>query len=86
MNVSLLLAPLIDKFKASNPKIYALVVVILVLVITGAESGTMYGLFEMTETVGQVIKWAGLALLALTGSRTTRYVKKSSSAPPTNLR
>ena len=64
------LAALFDKFKAKNPKIAAVLIIVLIMLIAGLENGLagMVGLGHLAEVI---LKWASMILLGLQGSRTT---------------
>lgn len=65
-----LLARLFDKFKAKNPKIAAIIILVLIMLLAGLQNG-------LAEAVGlpnlgaTAVQWVSIVLLALQGSRTT---------------
>lgn len=69
-----ILAQLFDSFKLRNPKLAALVVVVLITIIRFAEEGTALGLFALPEWAAEGVQWVSTILLAIMGSRTTRYI------------
>lgn len=71
-----LLAQLFDKFKLQSPKLAAIVIVALVTIIKFADEGTALGLFILPGWAAEAIQWVSTILLAIVGSRTTRYIAK----------
>lgn len=69
-----LLAQLFDSFKAKNPKVAAVLILVLVTITNFAEQGTLIGLFTLPEWAAEVVKWVSLALLGIVGSRTTQIL------------
>lgn len=75
MNIlELYIAKLVDGFKASSPKWYALVVLVLGTLIYMAENG-------LPDLIGYdlaaVVKYISIVLGFLTGSRTTAVIKQA---------
>lgn len=72
--IELFLARIFDSFKASNPKLAAIIIFILGVVIYAANNGLpdLIG-----EDLTKYIEWAVFALAALTGSRTTKVLNES---------
>jgi hypothetical protein len=72
--IELYLAKIIDTFKASNPKIYAAVVLGLGTIIYLCDNG-------LGDIVGaelaEVVKYTSIVLGLLTGSRTTAILKEN---------
>lgn len=69
--IEIILARLFDSFKASNPKIAALIIFILGVVIYAANNG----LADLIGTdLTKYVEWVVFALAALTGSRTTKVL------------
>lgn len=75
-----ILAQLFDSFKMRNPKLAALVVVLLVTIIKFADQGTALGLFVLPEWAAEGVQWVSTVLLAIVGSRTTRYLGDAQSS------
>jgi len=69
-----ILAQLFDSFKAKNPKIAAIILFVLGAVIYAANNG-------LPELIGvdlsKVVEWVAFVLAALTGSRTTSFLKEN---------
>lgn len=78
--ITKLLARLFDSFKAKNPKIAALIVTFLLMVLTGLENGLgdYLGISQIVETV---VQWVTYVLLALQGSRTTKVLYGKDERP-----
>lgn len=66
--INLILAKLFDQFKTANPKIAAIVILVLGTLIYWSQNG-------LGDLIGvnlaEVVKWASIVLGFLTGSRTT---------------
>jgi len=69
-----ILARLFDSFKLKNPKIAALVVVVLLTIIKFANEGTMLGLFVLPEWASTAVQWVSTLLVSVVGSRTTNFL------------
>lgn len=68
-----ILANLFDKFKAKNPKVAGIIILVLGTVIYLAENG----LGELLgQNMSEVVKWVSVVLIALQGSRTTELLNK----------
>jgi hypothetical protein len=69
--INSILAKLFDNFKAKNPQLAGFVILLLGTVIYLSENG-------LPELIGAdlsvVVKWVSVALVALTGSRTTNIL------------
>lgn len=78
------LAELLEKFKLKNPKVYAVVVVVLLTAVYVAQQGTVFGLFTLSPAVSGIITWISVILAALFSSQTFAYLKPTSQAkrPP----
>lgn len=67
-----ILAQIFDKFKAENPKLAAILILLFGTVVYLADNG-------LGELIGYdfavVVKWVSLALGFLTGSRTTNVLR-----------
>lgn len=68
MNLNTILAPIIDKFKSKNPKIYLGTVATLLAIYVGLD---VYD----GEGLANILKYIDLGFLALTGSRTVVFLK-----------
>lgn len=77
-----ILAQLFDSFKLKNPKLAAIVVIALVTIIKFAEEGTALGLFVLPEWAADGVQWVSTLLLAIVGSRTTRFIAAEQAAKP----
>jgi hypothetical protein len=71
--ITQILARLFDSFKAKNPKIAAIIVTALLMIITGLENG-LGSYLGISEIVESVIQWITYILLALQGSRTSNIL------------
>jgi len=78
------LAELLEKFKLKNPKVYGVVVVVLLVAIYFAEQGTAFGVFTVSPLVAEIIKWASVILGMLFSSQTFPFLSPTSQAkrPP----
>lgn len=72
--LELYIAKIVDAFKAGNPKIYAIIVLVLGTLIYLSENG-------LGDIVGydlaNIVKYISIVLGFLTGSRTTAVIKKA---------
>jgi hypothetical protein len=75
-----LLAPIIDRFKAKNPIVWAVIQAILFTLQYFFMNGPEWGIFppdlEWVSTLLQIITWI---LAALVGSRTFKFMKKNTA-------
>lgn len=78
------LAELLEKFKLKNPKVYGVVVVVLLVAIYFAEQGTAFGIFTVSPLVANIIQWASVILGMLFSSQTFSFLSPTSQAkrPP----
>lgn len=74
------LAELLEKFKLQNPKVYAIVVVVLMVGIYFAQQGSFLGLFTLSPVVASVIEWVSIILTGLFSSSTFGFLSASSQA------
>lgn len=75
--ITKLLAQLFDAFKAKNPKVAAVLILVLVTLINFAEQGTMLGLLSLPQWAAETVKWVSLILLGIMGSRTSQILATS---------
>ena len=68
------LASFFATFKAKNPAVAAVIMVILSAAIATVESGQLYGVIPVSDWVQEAIKYVSLFLLAVTGSETWQYL------------
>ena len=72
--LELYIAKLVDAFKAGNPKIYAIIVLVLGTLIYASENG-------LGDIIGydlaNIVKYISIVLGFLTGSRTTAVIKQA---------
>lgn len=78
------LAELLEKFKIGNPKLYAVIIVVLMVGIYFAQQGTLFGLFTLPPLWAGVVEWAGIILAGLFSSSTFPFLSVlSQSKRPT---
>jgi hypothetical protein len=72
--LELYIAKLVDAFKTGNPKIYAIIVLVLGTLIYSSENG-------LGDVIGydlaNIVKYISIVLGFLTGSRTTAVIKQA---------
>lgn len=69
-----ILAQLFDSFKAKNPKIAAIIILVLGAFLWAAQNG----LGEVSGVdFSKAMEWVVFVLAALQGSRTTQYIKEA---------
>lgn len=78
------LAELLEKFKLKNPKVYAVVIVLLLAAIYFAQQGTAFGLFTLSPAVASIVQWVSVILGMLFSSSTFQFLSPTSQAkrPP----
>lgn len=78
------LAELLEKFKLKNPKVYAVVIVLLMAAVFVAQQGSVFGLFTLSPAVASVITWLSLILAGLFSTSTFPFLSPASKArrPP----
>ncbi len=69
-----ILAQLFDTFKANNPKVAAIIILVLMTIIGFADQGSMLGLFSLPGWAAETLKWVSTVILAIVGSRTAKYL------------
>jgi hypothetical protein len=72
--ITRLLAQLFESFKSKNPKIAAILLMFLSLVVWFAEQGSLLGLLPLSGTWAEVVKWVGIVLGFLNGSSTVQFL------------
>ncbi len=72
------LAEIIEKFKVANPKVFAMLALILLVLIYGAQQGNLLGVWPLPAMVKDFIQWVGPLLATLLGSSTFRYLSPES--------
>lgn len=65
-----ILASIIDKFKAANPRIFGIIAILLFIVKYAIEQGSAYGLFQITGDFKTIADWITWVVALLMGSRT----------------
>lgn len=78
------LAEILEKFKLKNPKVYAVVVVVLMAAVYFAQQGSFFGLFTLSPVVASVIEWVSIILAGLFSTSTFPFLSPTSQAnrPP----
>ena len=71
-----ILAGLLQSFKAKNPKIFAIIVVVLVLGYVGIQSLITQGIMEATSMLTQILQYIDIAMIALVGAKTAPYLSE----------
>lgn len=72
--IEVILARIFDTFKASNPKLAAIIIFVLGVLVYAANNG----LAELIGTdLTKYVEWVLFILAALTGSRTTKVLNQT---------
>ena len=72
--IEVILARIFDSFKASNPKLAAIIILILGVLVYAANNG----LADLIGTdLTKYVEWVLFVLAALTGSRTTKVLSEA---------
>ena len=72
--IEVILARIFDSFKASNPKLAAIIIFILGVLVYAANNG----LADLIGTdLTKYVEWVLFVLAALTGSRTTKVLSEA---------
>jgi len=79
------LAELLEKFKLQNPKVYAVVIVLLLGAVYVAQQGSVFGLFTLSPAASSVITWLAVILAGLFSSSTFPFLSPESKAKRTTL-
>lgn len=72
------LAELIEKFKAQNPRTFAVIALVLLTLIYSAQQGSFLGVWTLPEMAIKVINFVAPVLLALVGSQTFKFLSPAS--------
>lgn len=72
------LASIFDKFKIANPKVAAIVLFLLSVLVTTSNQGVVFGIFSAPVWLVTAVKFVSAFLLAVTGSRTVRWLNQDS--------
>lgn len=75
MDLTLILAALVDKFKVQNPQLFAIISLVLGVFMYTVSEGQALWLWEVDGAMQKSLEIIAFVLAALTGSRTTRFVK-----------
>jgi aromatic ring hydroxylase len=76
-----ILALFLDRFKAASPRVWALIVFILVVVKYTVEQGNIYGFIPIDGQMQQVADWLTYVIALLIGSRTTAILTEGIVTP-----
>lgn len=68
------LASLFETFKLKSPVVAGIILLVLSAVVVTVDQGTVLGLFTLPVWLGEVLRYVALFLVAVTGSRTSRYL------------
>lgn len=71
-----ILAPILDKFKAKNPKIFLIIMVVLGAVYLSVSQMVSSGYFDDMSLLPQIIQGIDLVFMAVVGSKTAPYLKE----------
>jgi hypothetical protein len=72
--IEVILARIFDSFKASNPKLAAIIILVLGVLVYAANNG----LADLIGTdLTKYVEWVLFILAALTGSRTTKVLSEA---------
>lgn len=71
-----ILAGVLNSFKAKNPKIFAIVVVVLVLGYVGVQTLVAQGIMEATSLSTQILQYIDIAMLTLVGAKTAPFLSE----------
>jgi uncharacterized membrane protein YfcA len=77
MDLTLILAALVDKFKVQSPQLFAIISLVLGVFLYTVNEGQALWLWEVDGPMQKALEVIAFVLAALTGSRTTRYVEPS---------
>lgn len=69
------LAGFFAAFKAKNPAVAAILLVVLSVTVATVESGQLYGIIPVTGWLQEAVKYIGIFLLAATQSETWQYLR-----------
>lgn len=77
------LAGFLDKFKAKNPMIYGLIVVVLMTIMYAADQAVAQGVLSEGQVpwLARAIEILSQILIVVTGSRTVRYMGPPKDSP-----
>lgn len=72
-----LLANILDKFKTGNPKVFAIIQILLLAAHYVGEQliehEEILGI-EASDTIGQIVSWLSVIIMIVVGSRTVAYL------------
>lgn len=80
-DLNIFLALILDKFKAKNPMVYALMVFVVAVLHYAAVTGSqVLGLFELPQVIAEYVPKLGIVVAFLLQSRTSRFVEQAKEA------
>lgn len=71
------IASLFATFKAKNPLIAAIVLLVLSVAVHTVHQGEVFGLFPVSGAIQTVLEYVTLFLTAVTGSQTYQYMEQT---------
>ena len=74
--INQLLAGFLQSFKAKNPKIYGVVITVLVLGYAGIQMAIGEGILQASSLSTQILQYVDIAMLALVGSKTSPFLSE----------
>lgn len=74
------LAEMLERFKTSNPKTFAISALAVLTLTYSAQQGTLLGLYSLPEAVSAFIKWVGPLLGTLMSTQTFAFLSGKSRA------
>jgi len=74
------LATLFEAFKAKNPLVATIILVLVATAMNGVENGQLFGWFTIPEWLEVATQYVGTFILAVTGSQTFRYLPAEKKA------
>lgn len=74
------LAEMLERFKTSNPKTFAVSALVVLTLTYSAQQGTLLGLYSLPEAFTAVIKWVGPLLGTLISTSTFKFLSPKSQA------
>lgn len=78
--ITQLLAQLFNSFKAKNPRVAAIILFLLGLIVYFADQGSFLGIFTLPVWAAEPLKWVVTLLGFLTGSRTYSFLNPTGTA------
>ena len=75
-----IIAKILENFRQKNPKLYAVLFVVLLTAIYFAQQGTLFGLFKLPDLIAKAVSWVSIILGFLSSSQVFNFLPPAQQA------